>query len=76
MKSQSQLILKHLQSGKTLTAKQAAKMPFCCMRLAARVHDLNKRGYFIGKDMIRRKSPRTGKPEAYARYFEVSGGDS
>jgi len=68
MKSQTQLILEHLQAGKSLTPKQAARMPFCCMRLAARICDIRRLGYNVETSRISHKSHRTGKSEAYARY--------
>jgi uroporphyrinogen-III decarboxylase len=68
VKSQTTLILEHLLAGNTLTPKQAERMPFCCMRLAARICDIRRRGYQVLTDTVKHKSHRTGKPIAYARY--------
>ena len=64
MKSQTQKILTHLKSGKTLTAMQALKK-FDCMRLAARIEDLRE-AYIITTEMIKRNGKR------YARYKLVN----
>lgn len=58
------LVLKYLQSGKTLTHKQAERR-FGCGRLAARVNRLKfQDGYDIRKKMIR-INPRTTVAEYY-----------
>ncbi len=44
--TQSDQILKHLRSGKHLTALEALKR-FDCLRLAARIRDLKKEGHAI-----------------------------
>ena len=64
MKSQTQLILTHLKSGKTLTAMQALSK-FDCMRLASRILDIREMGYEIFSEMIKRNGKR------YARYSLV-----
>ena len=38
------------------------------MRLAARIADLRDDGYNVQTTIIKRRSPRTGKQVAYARY--------
>ena len=63
MASQAKAILKYLQRGLTLTAKQAWKI-FGCARLAARVYDLICMGYDIGKRMVKVKGGAI-----VARYF-------
>ena len=45
-RSQAGLILRHLQSGGTLTALDALDL-FGCNRLAARVADLRNKGYHV-----------------------------
>ena len=71
MRTQNQLILKHLREGGAITQKEAARSPFYCMRLGARIYDLRQQGHKIQKDMIKRRSPRTGQQVAYARYTLV-----
>lgn len=44
--SQSQKILKHLSSGKSLSPLQALGL-FGCYRLASRIHDLKRAGHQI-----------------------------
>lgn len=46
MKSQTNLILGHLQKGKTLNPLQSLNL-FGCFRLGARIYDLKKMGYNI-----------------------------
>ena len=55
--SQNQQILKHLKTGKTLTAIQALKM-FDCFRLAARIENLRKMGHDIESRIIKRNGKR------------------
>ena len=68
MKTQNQLILKHLRDGNSITQKEAARAPFYCMRLAARISDLRAGGYNVQTTVVKRRSPRTGRAVAYARY--------
>lgn len=49
--SQCGMILKHLQSGGTITQLEAYKK-FNCTRLGARIYDLKQRGYLIQRRMI------------------------
>ena len=49
--SQAGLILRHLQSGGTLTALEALDL-FGCNRLAARVADLKNKGYNVKSRFI------------------------
>ena len=44
--SQNNLILAHLQSGKSLTSLEAMTL-FGCMRLGSRIHDLREAGHQI-----------------------------
>ena len=48
---QGEQILKHLRSGKHLTALEALQR-FDCLRLAARVKDLRNEGHAITKQMV------------------------
>ena len=52
--SQSQRILKYLQTGRKLTPIQALNK-FGCMRLGARIHDLKKLGYNIISEFYKPK---------------------
>lgn len=49
--SQCALIKEYLEAGNKLTSLEALKL-FGCMRLPSRIHDLNKRGMNIKKEMI------------------------
>lgn len=60
--NQTQLILKHLKSGKKLTAMQALDK-FGCFRLAARVRDLKD----IGLDVKKTTIEKNGKK--FAQYY-------
>ena len=52
MRSQEAQILKHLQSGKTLTPIQALKM-FDSFRLGARIHRIKEAGHTILTKLIK-----------------------
>jgi hypothetical protein len=56
--SQSIRILKHLKSGKSLTALEALTR-YGCFRLAARVHELKRKGYRITQTT--KHNRKTGK---------------
>jgi len=60
--SQTQKILKYLESGATITPIEAYEK-FKCMRLAARIGDINEMGYTILSEMIYKKDKTK-----YARY--------
>ena len=60
--SQSKKILAHLKAGKTITPLQALNL-FGCMRLSARIYDLNEKGHNIKSEMI-----SIGK-KRFARYY-------
>ena len=49
--SQCARIKVYLEAGNKLTSLEALKL-FGCMRLPSRIHDLNKRGMNIKKEMI------------------------
>lgn len=67
MKTQNEMILKHLQSHKRgLTAMQALDK-FGCMRLASRISDLRRMGYDISREMIAVKN-RDGETCHVANY--------
>ena len=51
MKSQNDLILKHLKSGRSITRLEADRK-FNCLELPQRIHDLKAKGYDIGGKMI------------------------
>ncbi|MCK6381854.1 MAG: helix-turn-helix domain-containing protein [Leptospiraceae bacterium] len=54
MKSQNQKILKHLQSGKSITPIEALNK-FGCFRLGARIYDLKKDGWKIESEFQTKK---------------------
>lgn len=68
---QKLLILAHFEQGKTLTCKQAEEL-FGCMRLPARVWELNRAGFDIKSRMVKGVN-RFGRPVRYAEYYV--GGD-
>jgi hypothetical protein len=55
MNSQCNLVLNHLQRGRSLTPAAAMHL-FDIYRLAARVHDLKRRGHRIRSQRIRLSS--------------------
>jgi len=62
-KSQNQLILSHLQYGRTINPLQALHF-YGCLRLARVVHDLKRDGHEIKTEIV--KDLTTGK--RYAQY--------
>ena len=63
---QEELILDHLKSGKKITALEALEL-YGCLRLASRIYDLTKRGYYIESEKIKLKS---GKKVAQYRLIK------
>lgn len=51
MKTQSEMILEYLQSGRTLTQLEALNR-FGCARLASRIHELREDGHNIATRSI------------------------
>lgn len=64
--TQTQRILKHLETVGSITPREALDL-FGCMRLGARIWDLRRAGYPIMKTMECRKN-RNGERVSYARY--------
>ena len=64
--TQTQRILKHLETVGSITPREALDL-FGCMRLGARIWDLKRAGYPIMKTMETRKN-RNGERVSYARY--------
>lgn len=64
MKTQSENILAHLESGIPLTPIDALNL-YGCFRLASRVHDLRKDGYDI------HMKPVTANGKTFASYYMV-----
>lgn len=64
--TQTQRILKHLETVGSITPREALDL-FGCMRLGARIWDLKRAGYPIMKTMECRKN-RNGERVTYARY--------
>lgn len=50
--SQTSKILKHLKSGRRLSALDALRF-YGCLRLSARIWDLREAGYYINSEIIR-----------------------
>jgi Helix-turn-helix domain len=53
--TQCDMVLKHLQSGRTLTPLQAARLYDIC-RVADRARDLRNKGYAVKTQMVKLKS--------------------
>lgn len=51
-KTQNELIIEHLRSGKTLTVFQAMFDPFRCMALSQRCGELKRQGFPIKSEMV------------------------
>lgn len=49
--TQTQLIQKHLEDGKSISALEALNL-FGCLRLASRIYDIKQLGLNIQKEMI------------------------
>lgn len=49
--SQNESICRYLARGKTLTSLSAVRL-FGCLRLGARVHELQKRGFRIRSEIV------------------------
>ena len=64
--TQTQRILKHLETVGSITPREALDL-FSCMRLGARIWELRRAGYLITKTMETRKN-RNGERVSYARY--------
>lgn len=64
--TQTQRILKHLETVGSITPREALDL-FGCMRIGARIWDLKRAGYPIMKTMECRKN-RNGERVTYARY--------
>jgi hypothetical protein len=62
MLSQTNLIKKHLQSGRSITPLQALSM-YGCLRLGARIYDLKREGLDIDSHLVR----QNGKQ--FSEYF-------
>lgn len=62
MKTQSEQIAKHLESGKSITPIEALNK-FGCFRLGARIFDLKKQGY----DIITITKTKKNKPSLFGR---------
>ena len=65
--TQCDRILRHLESGGSLTAAQAMQ-EYGIYRLAARINDLKKRGYPIRKRPVITKN-RYGEKVSFVEYF-------
>lgn len=50
-KNQNRMILEHLESGSSITSLEALAK-FGCLRLAARIAELRRMGFSIGKEMV------------------------
>lgn len=67
MRTQNEMILKHLQTHKRGITPMQALEKFGCMRLASRISDLRHMGYVISREMIAVKN-RDGKTCHVANY--------
>ncbi len=64
--SQAQKILRWMQEKGPITPKDA-EAAFGCMRLAARINDLRRKGYGIVSDTVKYKD-ENGRTVQYAAY--------
>lgn len=62
METQTQAILKYLQTHEGLSQREAT-IKLDCIRLGARIHDLRKMGYDIITEM------RTGKNKSHYAFY-------
>ena len=69
MKNQHTKIIKHLQTAKGLTVREAM-IEYSISSLTKRVHELRQQGYDI--ESVRKQHPVTG--QRYTRYFLISEG--
>ena len=67
MKNQHTKIIKHLQTAKGLTVREAM-IEYSISSLTKRVHELRQQGYDI--ESVRKTHPVTG--QRYTRYFLIS----
>lgn len=66
--TQNEMILKHLQTGRSITPGEALT-EYGCMRLASRISDIEKMtGRTIARRKVSRKN-RFGKRVSYAEYW-------
>ena len=70
--SHKSMILSWLQSGKTITQRQAYQKPFYCYRLGARIYDLRNAGHNI----ITIEVPNESGKGKHARYSLATGSGS
>ncbi len=61
--TQKEMILHHLQTGKTITQREAIQSPINCYRLGARIWDLQQDGHNIEREMISKNG------STFARYY-------
>lgn len=62
--SQTEAIARHLRRGHTLTALSALYL-FGCLRLAARIDELKRKGFHVRSEMVSRGKRR------FARYSRI-----
>lgn len=61
MKSQNELIRKHLESGRTITALEALRL-YGCLRLSGRIYELvHDKGMNIHSEMVERNGKRVAQ---------------
>lgn len=62
-------IIAHILAYGSITSQEAFGQ-YGCMRLAARIADLKRKGYNIGR-VLEEGRNRYGEPERHARYFLI-----
>lgn len=67
---QEQMIVAFLLDHGRITPYDAVHN-FHCLRLAARISDLKRKGFDIRKQMVRVENVETGRPMSYASYYLV-----
>lgn len=67
--TQTESILEYMNKYQSITAIEALS-ELGCFRLAARIHDLERKGYVIPRETITVTGKRTGKQYRIKRYFK------
>ena len=65
MNTQTKQILKHLESGKSITPLEALSR-YGCMRLGARIYELRRAGAAVYSEMVKRGKKRVARYSLYS----------
>jgi len=67
--TQTEAILEYLNEYQSITPVEAIKH-IGCFRLAARIHDLEKKGYVVPRETVKAHSRKTGETIHFSKYFK------